>query len=662
MGSKEGEVLTYLNLADIYRKMGDSNKVLTTYNKAFQISEEIGNTLKLAQTCEKLGRYYYDQTDFLASKIYIQKSYVLAKKSNYSEILKSSSQMMKLLAMQENKLSKADEYAKDIVEIDNKSLFLNFTVLSETEQELYFKKLANEYMDFNSYALYRKNSNPELQDIVFNNTIRNKGLLLKSATAMRAAILSSKDTVLINKYESWVIQKRQISRLLMASAEEQKQELKTLEEQANNLENELVKLSSEFSDFKKIQNITWQDIQKSLNPNEAAIEFVHFKTIDYESKKLIDFEDTVLYCAIIVKPNSEHPEMIPLFTEKDLKYILGQPGDNDSRYINWLYGNNSKTKTDLYDLIWKPIEESLEGINKVYISPTGLLHKVSFAAFEKGQNVYLSDLYEIQVKTSIGQLLKDRDESLLTFQNASIFGGINYISDSTKNIIWYYLHGTKTEAENINKLFLENNLSTNYYTENTATEEEFKATARISNIVHVATHGYFYPDPKELKNDEKSDSLNSNNRGEKSGFGLWAFVNNNNPLMRSGLVFAGANDVWSIEEKTNGDDGVLTAHEVTNLDMRKTELVVMSACETGLGDIRGSEGVYGLQRAFKMAGVHYMIMSLWKVPDYETQLFMTDFYTRLLKDNNVVKAFTETQKEMRKKHDPYYWAAFVLIN
>ena len=150
-------------------------------------------------------------------------------------------------------------------------------------------------------------------------------------------------------------------------------------------------------------------------------------------------------------------------------------------------------------------------------------------------------------------------------------------------------------------------------------------------------------------------------RGGTRGFGVNSFVNNNNPLMRSGLVFAGANDVWNKQNEGNVDDGVLTAQEVAHIDMRKTDLVVMSACETGLGDIIGSEGVYGLQRAFKMAGVNYMIMSLWQVPDKETEEFMTTFYKKLIKQKDIIEAFYETKKEMRTKYDPYFWAAFVLI-
>jgi len=180
----------------------------------------------------------------------------------------------------------------------------------------------------------------------------------------------------------------------------------------------------------------------------------------------------------------------------------------------------------------------------------------------------------------------------------------------------------------------------------------------------VATHGFFFPDPNSERFSEGEQEVEFGEvafRGSMRGFGVNSFVNNLNPLMRSGLVFAGANDVWNKTEMDKPDDGVLTAQEVTQIDMRKNIMVVLSACETGLGDIKGSEGVYGLQRSFKMAGVKYVLASLWQVPDKETVEFMEAFYTRLLKEQNIKVAFSETQKEMRRKYDPYYWAAFNLI-
>ena len=143
-----------------------------------------------------------------------------------------------------------------------------------------------------------------------------------------------------------------------------------------------------------------------------------------------------------------------------------------------------------------------------------------------------------------------------------------------------------------------------------------------------------------------------------------AFQQSDNPLIRSGLVFAGANDAWN-GKYVDGqeDDGILTAYEVSNLYLPNTKLVVLSACETALGDIKGSEGVYGLQRAFKMAGVENLVMSLWKVPDNETAEFMQLFYNKLFEGKAIDKSFYEAQAAMRNKYrrSPFKWAAWILV-
>ena len=136
------------------------------------------------------------------------------------------------------------------------------------------------------------------------------------------------------------------------------------------------------------------------------------------------------------------------------------------------------------------------------------------------------------------------------------------------------------------------------------------ADGKSPEIIHIATHGFFFPG-------EKTGSDNQDKETFRGGIpDKPAFTESENPLFRSGLLLAGAGRAWSNLQTIHGvEDGTLTAYEVSNLNLNNTRLVVLSACETGLGDIHGSEGVYGLQRAFKMAGVHYMIISLWKVPD-----------------------------------------------
>ena len=198
------------------------------------------------------------------------------------------------------------------------------------------------------------------------------------------------------------------------------------------------------------------------------------------------------------------------------------------------------------------------------------------------------------------------------------------------------------------------------FSEKEATESKFKDNASKNHIVHIATHGFFFANPSKTKDKTFTRFINLKFRGENvQGFGLKKFIENKNALMRSGLIFSGANNIAN--NKNSENDGILTALEVTNLNMQNTELVVLSACETGLGDIKGSEGVYGLQRAFKIAGANFIIISLWKVSDYETTEFMIEFYKELLLLNNIKDAFHITQRTMREKYNPYFWASFILI-
>ena len=523
-----------------------------------------------------------------------------------------------------------------------------------------FLSLANEYKE-----------DPKLLESVYDFSLKTKSLLLKSSTAMRNSVLTSGDTALINDFNKWLEIKQLLSKLYAIPRDARPSDFYKTEKKANELESQLVKKSTLFNELNKLQDISWKQVRDSLKDGEAAIEFLRYNKFN---PCIPEFTDSIIYCASLITKNSKYPELITLFNEKQLEEIIGKFGGNNYSYINSIYGKNTEVNTELYSLIWKPLEESLKGVKKVYISPDGLLHKISFSAIAKDQNVYLCDVYKLEVKSSTGKIIGRVDSGssggVKTIHESSqpttatLFGGINYNTDSTTYQGWKYLEGTKTETQEINKILKKGKVEVNYFSNTSASEDEFKLMASNSHILHIATHGFFYPDPKEIEKQEEENTEVGEIifRGGSRGFGVNSFVENQNPLMRSGLVFAGANDVWSKQAKNDSiDDGVLTAQEVANIDMRKTDLVVMSACETGLGDIKGSEGVYGLQRAFKMAGVDYLIMSLWQVPDKETEEFMTIFYKKLIKQNDIKTAFNQTQKEMRAKYDPYFWGAFMLI-
>ena len=231
----------------------------------------------------------------------------------------------------------------------------------------------------------------------------------------------------------------------------------------------------------------------------------------------------------------------------------------------------------------------------------------------------------------------------------------NRSSENTSKMA--YLEGTKKEVDQITALFQNTNWSLSAYTDTKAEEGKFKEEVEQNKagIIHIATHGFAFPDVKK------------NERQQLMGTEEISYRASEDPMVRCGLMFSGSNVSWTGNSqkmiKETGEDGILTAAEVSNMDLSNTKLVVLSACETGLGKIEGSEGTFGLKRGFKLAGVEQMIVSLWSVPDKETMELMTLFYEDLTQSLNPVKSFEKAQKQMRETYPtrPDLWAGFVLV-
>jgi CHAT domain-containing protein len=185
------------------------------------------------------------------------------------------------------------------------------------------------------------------------------------------------------------------------------------------------------------------------------------------------------------------------------------------------------------------------------------------------------------------------------------------------------------------------------YVENSASEEKIK---ELNNpkIFHIGTHGFYRPTAQI--------SLQTELEGNEAAL-------TQNPLMRTGLLLRGAGDLMDkTDYNFNMESGILTAYEAMNLNLDKTDLVVLSACETGLGDLEAGEGVYGLQRAFLVAGAKVLIMSMFKVDDDATQKLMLKFYQKWLNSGNLRTSFVDAKKELRIEYpEPIYWGAFMMI-
>ena len=489
------------------------------------------------------------------------------------------------------------------------------------------------------------------------------------------ALYKSKDAEVQNLVAQWKDLKSFLASQYTKPISEQSADLKLKEEETKKVEQKLSFKYSEYREFEKSNTIRSSDLTKILKDGEASIEFARFQYYGYEG-----WTDSFYYVAFILNAKLANPAMVFLAEENQIKSLFTGGNENNLYALRGAKVTNSKQVNygnELYQVIWQKLEPFLTGIHKVYYAPTGLFHRVAFAAIPiPDENKRLCQKYSLIQMASTKSLAMS--ESSKSAERAVLLGGIEYDTDAksfSKNAkpnlkgdvaksaptliannekrgsIWSYLPGTEKEIDYLKNALKDSKIKAEIFSKMDASEESIKLMSGNSpGILHIATHGFYLPyEHKKLKD-----------KGYDKTFSLIE-----DPMFRSGLILAGANLKWKENIDVSGrDDGILTAYEISQLDLSNTELVVLSACETGLGDIQGSEGVYGLQRGFKSAGVKNMIITLWQIPDKESSEFMGMLYTMWLKDKkDLSTAFLETQKHFSTLYpdDAGKWAAFVLV-
>ena len=309
---------------------------------------------------------------------------------------------------------------------------------------------------------------------------------------------------------------------------------------------------------------------------------------------------------------------------------------------------NQKPENEAYEITWKELDKELKGVTKVYLSLDGAYHQLSINALKDAEGKYLVDKYSIQFLGNTKDILdvKKTEDALVKPKSAFLIGNPLY----GKSGVIDQLPGTETEVKNISKLLTNYHVKTTTLFGKDATEAKVK-DVNSPSILHIATHGYFLADLSQM---ETSKVLGVDISAAKE-----------NPLLRSGVLLAGCDNVFdeNYRPAPNAENGVLTAYEAMSLHLDNTDLVVLSACETGLGSVKQGEGVYGLQRAFLIAGAKSIIMSLWGVSDEATMELMTLFYNNYAKSGNKQQAFSDAIKQLKAKYkDPYFWSAFVMLH
>jgi tetratricopeptide (TPR) repeat protein len=662
IGFENPEIASHLNnLAEAYRLRNEPEPAEKLFKQCIELEEKYwgeGN-VKTALSYHNLALVYAGLKQFDKAEETALKSISIFEK-NYGKNSSSASGVTASLAFiyeSTEKNEKAKENYLAALKTQRDLLEQNFSFLSESEKESYVNSVSLYNDMFNTFASKNKISDPSITGLVYSNEIYNKGLLFRSSTRVKDIILESKNKELISNYTQWMDTRQELSVLYSTPEINRKKNVREVEEKANELEKQLVVQSENIKNELKSSKAEWEDVKAKLKTGQSAIEFIHYTRND-------EYKDD-LYAALVITPNSKSPEMIELFTDEQLTKIIGTNSGTTYESVSKLYGINKNLNVDLFSLVWGPLEKSLTGITEIYYSPTGLLHKISFASIGDANGKFVSDKYILHQLNSTASILDLVDAKLEPKQSLiAMIGGVKYDTDNSTQHVWSYLPGTLTETEHIQSSLLKVGMKTEIFTAELASEENLKKMdgEKSPDILHVATHGFFFGDPNVQKEKIEKQVTSVKFRGESRGVNT--LVENPNPLMRSGIVLAGANDVWNETKpgiKNEKEDGILTAYEVSLMNLQNTKLIVLSACETGLGDIKGAEGVYGLQRAFRIAGADMMIMSLWQVPDKETDEFMTAFYNELIKTKEIRKAFVNAQKLMRTKYDPYFWGAFVLI-
>ncbi len=558
--------------------------------------------------------------------------------------------------------------------------------LSEHELTSYIQDFADGLSKNCSFSSIQ----PGMTATCYNDVLFYKGFLLNAVSQVRK--LASADPAAAEKFNLYKSYHRRLA-AEYAKPLAERNGVQTLEIESNKLEKELTRSVAGYGEA--MRQFSWQDVQFRLQPDEVVIEFVHYQ---YSNPKPTD---TVRYAAMLLRPGAGEPQFIALCEGKQIEALVQTSSVRKSDYVDRLYATadrGANPEETLYRLLWQPIEKALKAtspggktVTTVYFSPSGLLHCVNLAALALPDGQLLAEQYNLVQVGSTRQLAMGagRGDGVtsshpVTTTTALLFGGIRYNLDTTalaevktneditlRATPWNYLKGTEKEVDQIEQTMHAAGLQPEVRKGYAATEEAFKMIGQREAVVpgagvtdshsgttsprvlHFATHGFFYPNPK-IRHE------GGGMRNEEPVFKISEL-----PMMRSGLVLAGGNYAWASGKpyRTDMEDGILTAYEIAQMDLSHTELVVLSACETGLGDIQGDEGVYGLQRAFKIAGAKHLVMSLWRVPDAATQELMTAFYQKwLVQKMSIPNAFRAAQQEMREKYQhPFFWAGFVLV-
>ncbi|HYG02748.1 MAG TPA: CHAT domain-containing protein, partial [Chryseosolibacter sp.] len=604
-----------------------------------KFSSRIGRRLQTALILELKARYHLLNNDFKKARYYLNKA------NEYNSGIKLTEATFKILrtkAILEWRLGNAADANQNFIELVRsyrKHIETNFSGMSDYEKEQFYRTLKTDFNFFNAYLLDIHASKPTaLFEEAYDHLINTKALLLNVSNRGKNEVMASGDTAMIHMFQKYEYLKSNLTSLYFDGGRES--EIRDVEILINDLEKQ-INLRSNSNSFN--QSKTWQQVRAALWAGEAAVEIIRVNKLDRQNpfNTRGGMSDSVQYVALIVRQDSGFPEYVVLPNGRRLE------GKSLSYYRNAIV---TQLRDDVsYNEYWTPLKTRLAGITRIYLSGDGVYSQINLNTLrDPVTDQYFIDEVDLVYLTNTADLLRKKLAGS-SIKTASLFGRPDFQASDTGEPVSNRLDGmrdlnagellelkkesiadlpgTEMEITSIRTTLQNHHWAVTSYSGVTATESNVK-NVRAPTVLHIATHGFFVEDT----------------------------LNIINPMIRSGVIMAGVKAV----EKTS-DDGILTAYEATNLDLTQTELVVLSACETGLGEVKNGEGVYGLQRAIIVAGASNLLMSLWKVDDAATAQLMITLYNDLAVKGSRT-AFRDAQLSLRKEYPhPFFWGAFVML-
>lgn len=663
------------------REIEDAINIIEPQEKEVTYQQSIYHESNLMGICQKAGAIFYEYGDVARAIEYTQKAYELSKvdETNVSVYLYTALNLANMELNDGNysgALSLFHEIEdKPMFDSERAKFYLGilqaYYFLDNEDECIKYALLCNNSIIKNTQLYYSSFPGTTIEDIWNSSAMQlklNMGVLKKFPHNAQAAQMGY-DNALFTKrllydrmdYLRNIAKTNDAINATINDIKQLRSELfggnTTVYESLNLKEKSLIEQLNSLNHSFSSHLHNWQEISEALGENEFAIE-----VISYTGWPKNENEEMELRLgALILSRGASSPFFVDICSNDSLHDLLLTALTQQEVGINDLYINNGDYS--LYNLLWAPIQPFVKSAKRIYCSPILGMQNINLGFIPCPDGKYLQDCFDIHIVSSTSVICDSIEHSTIT--NASLYGGINYlgednnataivirgllnkITNSDDRGTFGYLSASNREVDEINELLMQHHCSTNLLKGTEANEFSFRELDGTSpTILHLSTHGFYL-----VGFDNYSDYFER----------LLPYIQSDIDMTKSGILLAGAN--VSLNKNSNPvlADGVLTAEEISWMDLSNTQIVVLSACETAIGQ-SFQEGFGGLIRAFKMAGVQYVVASLWKVADEAAADLMVLFYKNLTLGMDSHESLIKAQRELSLRYpDPYYWAAFVLI-